>query len=81
VAQLAQWPDFSRKWRGLRDPPDSHFGSRGLPGAASLRCLGVSVSRRDIEYFQPARVFLGSVPDNVRAFNISLRPITLSEID
>jgi hypothetical protein len=50
---------------------------------ARPRCgvWGVSVSRRDIEYFQPARVFLGSVPDNVRAFNISLRPITLSEID
>jgi len=26
-------------------------------------------------------VFLGGVPDKVHAFNISLRPITLSEID
>jgi len=26
-------------------------------------------------------VFFGSVPDKVSAFNISLRPITLSEID
>jgi hypothetical protein len=42
----------------------------------------VSVSRfAYAEHLQPSCVFLGSVPDKVRAFNISLRPITLSEID
>jgi hypothetical protein len=43
--------------------------------------LRVSVSQGDIEHFQPGRVFFGSMPDEVSAFNISLRPITLSEID
>jgi hypothetical protein len=33
------------------------------------------------EDLQPGRVFLGSVPDKVHAFDIALRPIALSEID
>jgi len=33
------------------------------------------------EDLQPGRVFLGNVPDKIDAFDIALRPITLSEID
>ena len=33
------------------------------------------------EHFQPEHVLLGFVQDNVRTFNISLRPIALGEID
>jgi hypothetical protein len=33
------------------------------------------------EHFQPERVLLGFVQDNVPTFNISLRPIALGEID
>ena len=33
------------------------------------------------EHFQPERVLLGFVQDNVPAFNISLRPVALGEID
>jgi hypothetical protein len=47
--------------------------------------VALPIARRsgfvDAEHFQPISVFFGSVSDEVSAFNISLRPIALSEID
>ena len=37
--------------------------------------------RADGEHFQPGRVFLGSMPDQVHCFNVALLPIVLGEID
>jgi hypothetical protein len=45
------------------------------------RSARVSFSFVYTKHFQPSRVFLGNVLDQVRSFNIPLLPIALCEID
>ena len=57
-------------------------GVRHLPKARRLpRPRASFVLQADAEHFQPVRVLLSSVADQVRAFYLAFRRIALGEID
>jgi hypothetical protein len=53
-----------------------------LPADGSFLCASQYCSLFvEAQHFEPTRVFLGSVPDDARGFNVPLLPIALGKID